>query len=53
LPRTAPPFGSIVSKFNKKIDISVPVENGSITKLTVTDGRYRVDYYNNTTGKLN
>ncbi|CAJ1228928.1 fructose 2,6-bisphosphatase [Levilactobacillus zymae] len=44
---------SIVSKFNKKIDISVPVENGSITKLTVTDGRYRVDYYNNTTGKLN
>ncbi|MGX6428649.1 histidine phosphatase family protein [Levilactobacillus yonginensis] len=43
---------SIVSKFSDKIDISVPVDNGSITKLTVTDGQYHVDFYNNTEGKL-
>jgi len=42
---------SIVSKFST-IDVSVPVDNGSITKLTVKNGDYHVDYYNNTTGKL-
>lgn len=44
---------SIVSKFGPDIDISVPVDNGSITKLTVKNGHYRVDDYNNTTGKIN
>lgn len=42
---------SIVSKFSD-VDVSVPVENGSITKLTVTDGKYRVDDYNNTEGPI-
>ncbi|HIW71655.1 MAG TPA: histidine phosphatase family protein [Candidatus Levilactobacillus faecigallinarum] len=42
---------SITSKFSD-IDVSIPVDNGSITKLTVTDGHYSVDYYNNTDGAL-
>ncbi|MFD1548873.1 histidine phosphatase family protein [Levilactobacillus fuyuanensis] len=42
---------STVSKFSD-IDISIPVDNGSITKLTVTDGQYHVDYYNNSEGPV-
>ena len=42
---------STVSKFSD-IDISIPVDNGSITKLTVTNGRYHVDYYNNSEGPV-
>ena len=42
---------SIVSKYSD-IDVSVPVDNGSITKPSVNDGHYHVDYYNNTDGKI-
>lgn len=42
---------SIVSKYSD-IDVSVPVDNGSITKLSVNDGHYHVDCYNNTDGKI-
>ncbi|MFC6260862.1 histidine phosphatase family protein [Levilactobacillus fujinensis] len=42
---------SIVSKYSD-IDVSVSAENGSITKLTVKDGHYKVNYYNNTEGKV-
>ncbi|MBY7146648.1 histidine phosphatase family protein [Levilactobacillus brevis] len=42
---------SIVSKYSD-IDVSVPVDNGSITKLSGHDGHYHVDYYNNTDGKI-
>jgi len=42
---------SIVSKYSN-IDVSIPVDNGSITKLTVKDGHYKVNYYNNTEGRV-
>lgn len=42
---------SIVSKYSD-IDVSVPVDNGSITKLSVNDGHYHVDYYNNIDGEI-
>lgn len=42
---------SIVSKFSD-IDVSVSCDNGSVTLLTVTDGHYTVEQYNNTTGPI-
>jgi len=42
---------SIVSKYSD-IDVSAPVDNGSITKVTVKDGKYKVNYYNNSEGKV-
>ncbi|MCW3777714.1 histidine phosphatase family protein [Levilactobacillus namurensis] len=42
---------SIVSKYSD-IDVASSAKNGSVTKLTVKDGHYKVNYFNNTTGKL-
>lgn len=42
---------SIVSKFSD-IDVSGSAHNGSVTKLTVTDGHYTIDYFNNIKGRL-
>lgn len=37
---------SVVSKYSD-IDVAVSAINGSVTKLTVTDGKISVDYFNN------
>jgi len=42
---------SIVSKYSD-VDVSIPVKNGSITQLVVTDGHYSVTDYNNSEGPL-